>query len=1165
MKVFLACFILTFVLLPSVASAADWYVRPAGGNYGSENGVDYANAWDGLGNVVWGAGGVAAGDTLYVCGTHLMELMVNRSDQGNIYVVSGIDNSRHTVIRGDCPGDPGIVWGSYIPKYGAWKYEGDNTYSISLAGGTYPGIIFEDIVGSTGTLLARAYSLQECKSTPGTFYSDDYVGWSRIYVHTTDNGDPTDRVALNRYGYEFQIPQNGGYITFRNITINSMSSWINSFGYGDNVSYVKFDGCTLGYYDNVVIRTGGSENHHIEITNSVIEYGQEGIAFNAGTHSNTVSGNTIRYMGYLPEHQGGTDPHGIGLMGGTSNNIIENNEIYECEDGIVFYAYDGQNAINNIVRYNYIHDLHGLGGHDVGGGISFGAPGLVTLGDTYGNKVHHNIVCDGNVGVYYKWPDPLEAYNNVFCNNIVNIRAGQTQSDGRGPAIMVRNTISLNPGTYHFEFMTLANEGDYILDSDYNIFYPNSGDNFHIRDAVFEDYYTLSEWQSLSKPGCTFDPNSLTLDPLFENPSAGNFHLQASSPAIDSGTDVGLIVDYEGSPIVGVPDIGAFEYQGTGNVWYVRPAGGIYGNEDGSSYSNAWDGLGSVVWGSGGVQAGDTLYVCGLHLFEKTALVTGPDREINMIGGSAGNVITIRGDCPGDKGVIWGGALMKHEPWVFEGNDTWSITTPAIQNSQVWYFQDVTPNSHTVLDKASSLAECKNTPGTHYSPDYRNPSKLYVHLADNGDPTGRVTENTLGWQFNMHDLSYIAWQDLEFYIPKVLFAYNPPTNFISHITWKDCRIWYGDAILMLFRQGCDYLTFDGCDIAWAQNGLAFAESPTGDGTQTPHHTTVRNSVFHDIAVKVPDGDGHAVSFQGGHDNIIEGSEFYNCAETIAFYSYPNQRIWNNTVRYNYVHDNHNSGGLSPGRGICFNIGSGSPQNDNNKIYGNIVANLVNTGIRVTWSYATYIYNNIVYNSSGQYGNYWITNTNEKIEVYFKNCISLYPSTMHIRVRTGATEGNYVFEGDNNLYYPISGNQFRLIDGDGLYYDMTFAEWQALSRSGCTFDPNSITENPLLVNPSAGNFRLQAGSPAIDSGTDVGLTMDFDGNPIVGIPDIGAFEYSDCGPVEGDLNGDCSVTILDLAMIALDFGRRSGFDIRADTNLDNEIDIYDLVFVASRFT
>ena len=47
------------------AAASDWFARPEGGSYGSEDGSSYLNAWDGLQNVVWGLGGVQAGDTLY--------------------------------------------------------------------------------------------------------------------------------------------------------------------------------------------------------------------------------------------------------------------------------------------------------------------------------------------------------------------------------------------------------------------------------------------------------------------------------------------------------------------------------------------------------------------------------------------------------------------------------------------------------------------------------------------------------------------------------------------------------------------------------------------------------------------------------------------------------------------------------------------------------------------------------------------------------------------------------------------------------------------------------------------------------------------------------------------------------------------------------------------
>lgn len=48
--------------------------------------------------------------------------------------------------------------------------------------------------------------------------------------------------------------------------------------------------------------------------------------------------------------------------------------------------------------------------------------------------------------------------------------------------------------------------------------------------------------------------------------------------------------------------------------------------------------------------------------------------------------------------------------------------------------------------------------------------------------------------------------------------------------------------------------------------------------------------------------------------------------------------------------------------------------------------------------------------------------------------------------------------------------------------------------------NAIKANALNVD-----FKLQSGSPAINAGLAVGLTSDYLGNPIMGIPDIGAYE------------------------------------------------------------
>ncbi|MGB7540918.1 MAG: choice-of-anchor Q domain-containing protein, partial [Burkholderiales bacterium] len=63
----------------------------------------------------------------------------------------------------------------------------------------------------------------------------------------------------------------------------------------------------------------------------------------------------------------------------------------------------------------------------------------------------------------------------------------------------------------------------------------------------------------------------------------------------------------------------------------------------------------------------------------------------------------------------------------------------------------------------------------------------------------------------------------------------------------------------------------------------------------------------------------------------------------------------------------------------------------------------------------------------------------------------------------------------------------------------------------TWDTHSISADPRFVNPSAGDFRLRASSPAINRGSssvnDV-VTTDFDGiaRPQGGGYDIGAFEF-----------------------------------------------------------
>ena len=86
-----------------------------------------------------------------------------------------------------------------------------------------------------------------------------------------------------------------------------------------------------------------------------------------------------------------------------------------------------------------------------------------------------------------------------------------------------------------------------------------------------------------------------------------------------------------------------------GETLYVRPAGGAYGSEDGSTYADAWDGIENVEWGvdAGDVGPGDTLYVCGTHIRTHSDFplnLDGSDYRIYPVSGTEGNPVTIRGD-----------------------------------------------------------------------------------------------------------------------------------------------------------------------------------------------------------------------------------------------------------------------------------------------------------------------------------------------------------------------------------------------------------------------------------------------------------------------------------------------------------------------------------------
>jgi hypothetical protein len=97
--------ILTLAICCNFALGATWYVRPNGGAYGSENGADWNNAFDGFSDISWS--GIACGDTIWVAGgTYTQDLVPQKKCTSSARL-----NVRRA--RGDAPACTGAAgWSS---------------------------------------------------------------------------------------------------------------------------------------------------------------------------------------------------------------------------------------------------------------------------------------------------------------------------------------------------------------------------------------------------------------------------------------------------------------------------------------------------------------------------------------------------------------------------------------------------------------------------------------------------------------------------------------------------------------------------------------------------------------------------------------------------------------------------------------------------------------------------------------------------------------------------------------------------------------------------------------------------------------------------------------------------------------------------------------------
>lgn len=155
--------------------------------------------------------------------------------------------------------------------------------------------------------------------------------------------------------------------------------------------------------------------------------------------------------------------------------------------------------------------------------------------------------------------------------------------------------------------------------------------------------------------------------------------------------------------------------------------------------------------------------------------------------------------------------------------------------------------------------------------------------------------------------------------------------------------------------------------------------------------------------------------------------------------------------------------------------------------------------------------NLIYGNAGDGVLVYRSGTNAKV---FNNVLygngadglavqNVGPVSAEVRNNVTGGNGRYAFWRELNSTVTDSHNC-----GEGAY-------------SGVWFRTGSVSANPRLRDPAAGDFTLQADSPCIDAGVDLNYNADFDGEPIrdmLSVPDKGSpgaysRTYTDMGAYE----------------------------------------------------
>jgi len=224
---------------------------------------------------------------------------------------------------------------------------------------------------------------------------------------------------------------------------------------------------------------------------------------------------------------------GITFLPGSKNNRIRYSDIRNAEYGIWLGTPDDDDIADLILENSILENMSGAALLAFTSDLEMTNCLLNNAGDVLiglfagGNySLRHNTFANYGFGLFKSQPTMYLADQLVLSDG--SLIAGAT-------SLNLQNCIIWGPS------------------SDEIIIEQLSGNEFNISMAnnllrTTDSFYSISN-------------NIINLDPLFIDPALYNYQLDANSPAIDAGVNLGISLDLTGNPRVEPPDIGAYEKQ----------------------------------------------------------------------------------------------------------------------------------------------------------------------------------------------------------------------------------------------------------------------------------------------------------------------------------------------------------------------------------------------------------------------------------------------------------------------------------------------------------------------------------------------------------------------------------------------------------------------------